>query len=131
MMTRVRPLRTIASRSILSLSALFLIFACATRAQQTPSQPPPAPPPPATSGDAPAQNPEQSPAKPASPQATTPPITSTTGLVHLVATGMDRRHESVTDLDQGDFKVLEDGAPQEIRSFGRDTDCRCASASCW
>ncbi len=64
----------------------------------------------------------KAPAKPATPQATTPPITSTTGLVHLVATVMDRRHEFVTDLDQTDFKVLEDGTPQEIRYFGRDTD---------
>jgi Ca-activated chloride channel homolog len=122
MMIRVRPPRTIALRSILSLPALFLIFACAARAQQAPSQVPPPPPPPATSSDAPAQNPEQSPAKPATPQAATPPITSTTGLVHLVATVMDRRHEFVTDLDQADFKVLEDGTPQEIRYFGRDTD---------
>jgi len=122
MIIRVRPLRTMALRLILLLSALFLIFPDASRAQQTPSQAPPPPRPPASSSDAPAQNPEQSPAKPASPQATTPPITSTTGLVHLVATVMDRRHEFVTDLDQGDFKVLEDGTPQEIRYFGRDTD---------
>jgi Ca-activated chloride channel family protein len=117
MMIRVRTLRTIAAPSTLFLAALFLTFAVTTRAQQTP-----APPPPATSGEAPAQNPEQTPAKPAAPQATTPAITSTTGLVHLVATVMDRRREFVTDLEQSDFKVLEDGTPQEIRYFGRDTD---------
>src|SRR5271168_1998931 len=122
MMIRVRPLRTLSLRSILSLPVLFLIFAVPARAQQRPSPAPTPPPPPATSSDAPAQNPEQSPSKPAPPQATTPAITSTTGLVHLVATVMDRRHEFVTDLDQTDFKVLEDGAPQEIRYFGRDTD---------
>jgi Ca-activated chloride channel family protein len=120
MMIRVRTLRTIAVHFVLFLAALFLILAVSTRAQQT--APPPPPPPPATSGDAPAQNPEQTPAKPAAPRATTPPITSTTGLVHLVATVMDRRREFVTDLDQSDFKVLEDGTPQEIRYFGRDTD---------
>jgi len=117
MMIRVRTLRTIAAPSTLFLAALFLTFAVTTRAQQTP-----APPPPATSGEAPAQNPEQTPAKPAAPQATTPAITSTTGLVHLVATVMDRRREFVTDLEQSDFKVLEDGTQQEIRYFGRDTD---------
>src|SRR5580704_14836886 len=122
MMIRVRTQRTIAAPFLFVLAMLFMAFAVSTRAQQTPAQEPTPPPPPATSGDAPAQNPEQSPAKPASPQATTPPITSTTGLVHLVATVMDRRHEFVTDLDQGDFKVLEDGAPQEIRYFRRDTD---------
>ena len=118
MMTRVRTLRTIAVPSVSFLAVLFLIFAGPALAQQTPAPPPP----PATSSDAPAQKQEQSPAKSAAPQATTPPITSTTGLVHLVATVMDRRHEFVTDLDQADFKVLEDGAPQEIRYFGRDTD---------
>src|SRR5271170_4499337 len=100
MITSVKSSRTIASRSIFLLPVLFLIFAAPARAQ----------------------NSEQSPAKPATAQAATPPITSTTGLVHLVATVMDRRHEFVTDLDQADFKVLEDGAPQEIRYFGRDTD---------
>jgi len=118
MMTRVRTLRTIAVPSVSFLAALFLVLAGPALAQQTPAPPPP----PANSSDAPAQKPEQSPAKSAAPQATTPPITSTTGLVHLVATVMDRRHEFVTDLDQADFKVLEDGAPQEIRYFGRDTD---------
>lgn len=122
MIFRVKTLRAIASRLILSLSALLLFFAGAAHAQQSPSQVPPPPPPPAASSDAPAQNPEQNPSKPPRAQAATPPIVSTTGLVHLVATVMDRRHEFVTDLDEADFKVLEDGAPQEIRYFGRDTD---------
>jgi VWFA-related protein len=56
------------------------------------------------------------------PQQKTPAITSTTGLVHLVATVMDRHRDFITDLDQADFKVLEDGAPQDIRYFGRETD---------
>jgi Ca-activated chloride channel homolog len=51
-----------------------------------------------------------------------PPIISTTGLVHLVATVTDRRHNFVTDLEQSDFKILEDNTPQEIRFFGRETD---------
>lgn len=51
-----------------------------------------------------------------------PPIVSTTGLVHLVATVTDRRHNFVTDLDQKDFKITEDTTPQEIRFFGRETD---------
>src|SRR5271154_2611234 len=120
MMTRMRGLRTSSARSVGVLAALLLILAGSARAQQTPASP--SPPPPATASDAPAQNSEQSPAKPPSPLAATPPIVSTTGLVHLVATVMDRRHEFVTDLEQTDFKVLEDGAPQEIRYFGRDTD---------
>lgn len=39
-----------------------------------------------------------------------------------MATVTDRRHNFVTDLAQTDFKVLEDGTPQEIRFFGRETD---------
>jgi Ca-activated chloride channel homolog len=118
MMIRMRGLRTGSARSVGVLAVLLLILADPARAQQSPAPPPP----PATSSDAPAQNQEQTPAKPGGTQAATPPIVSTTGLVHLVATVMDRRHEFVTDLEQTDFKVLEDGAPQEIRYFGRDTD---------
>ena len=42
--------------------------------------------------------------------------------MHLVATATDRRHNFVTDLEKTDFKVLEDGVPQEIKLFGRETD---------
>jgi Ca-activated chloride channel family protein len=51
-----------------------------------------------------------------------PPITVTSGLVHLVATVTDKRRSFITDLDQNDFKVLENGVPQDIRFFGRETD---------
>jgi Ca-activated chloride channel family protein len=64
--------------------------------------------------------PDPSPAPPQ--QRPVPPIQVTTGLVHLVATVTDRRRNLVTDLDKGDFKVLEDDAPQDIRFFGRETD---------
>jgi Ca-activated chloride channel homolog len=119
MMIRVKRSRRIATRSLSAVAALCLIFAGTARAQQTS---PPAPPPPAAAGAAPAQNPEQAPAKPGAPQGVTPPIVSTTGLVHLVATVMDHHHNFVTDLQQSDFKILEDGTAQDIRYFGRDTD---------
>lgn len=51
-----------------------------------------------------------------------PPIRVTTGLVHLVVTVMDKHHHLVTDLDRSDFKISENGVPQEIRFFGRETD---------
>jgi Ca-activated chloride channel family protein len=51
-----------------------------------------------------------------------PPITVTSGLVHLVATVTDKRRSFITDLDQSDFKILENGVPQDIRFFGRETD---------
>ncbi|MFZ3380876.1 MAG: VWA domain-containing protein [Candidatus Acidiferrales bacterium] len=113
-----------ASRFILVLFALVIIFAARSRAQQTPASPPP----PAAAPEQPdaAQTKSQPAAAGAATQeptqGKTPPIVSTTGLVHLVATVMDRHRNFVTDLDQSDFKILEDGAPQEIRYFGRDTD---------
>jgi VWFA-related protein len=85
----------------------------ATQAQQ-----PAPPPPPAAASTEPQTKPSTEPL----PQQKTPAITSTTGLVHLVATVMDRHRDFVTDLDQADFKVLEDGTPQDIRYFGRETD---------
>ncbi len=111
-----------ASRFIIVLVALIVIFGSRSRAQQTsPPTPPPAAAPAEPGG---AQNKTQPPGASAGEpqQGKTPPIISTTGLVHLVATVMDRHRNFVTDLDQSDFKILEDGAPQEIRYFGRDTD---------
>jgi len=35
---------------------------------------------------------------------------------------MDHHHDFVTDLDKTDFKVLENGKPQTIGFFGRETD---------
>jgi Ca-activated chloride channel homolog len=117
MMVRVK-----ASRFIIVLVALIAIYGSGSRAQQTsPATPPQAA---APAGPGGAQNKAQPPGTPAGEpqQGKTPPIISTTGLVHLVATVMDRHRNFVTDLDQSDFKILEDGAPQEIRYFGRDTD---------
>ncbi len=35
---------------------------------------------------------------------------------------MDRRRNFITNLNQNDFQVLEDGSPQKILFFGRETD---------
>jgi VWFA-related protein len=43
-------------------------------------------------------------------------------LVSLTATVMDRRHKFITDLSESDFQVFEDGQPQRITSFFRQTD---------
>ena len=51
-----------------------------------------------------------------------PSIRVLTGLVHLVVTVTDHHRNFITDLDQKDFKVLENGTAQEIRFFGRETD---------
>ena len=59
---------------------------------------------------------------PPAPHAAETPIVSTTGMVHLVVTVMDKHHGFITDLDKSDFKVLENGMLQDIRFFGRETD---------
>lgn len=87
------------------------VYAC-------PQQAPPAPAGPAASSPQPTRTPN--PQAGAPPQQ--PPIVSTTGLVHLVVTVVDRHHDFITDLDKGDFKVLDNGSPQVIRFFGRETD---------
>ncbi len=101
------------TRRILAIGALWVLTSLGTQAQQ------PAPPPPAAAAPT---EPQTKPSTEPLPQQKTPAITSTTGLVHLVATVMDRHRDFVTDLDQADFKVLEDGTPQDIRYFGRETD---------
>ncbi len=67
------------------------------------------------------QPPVATPATPA-PSQSQPPIRVTTGLVHLVVTVTDKQHDFVTDLDEKDFKILENGVPQDITFFGRETD---------
>src|SRR5271155_5186472 len=76
------------------------------------------PPPPRASAPAGAQQNSQAPA----PSPAVPPLTTTTGLVHLVVTVTDHHHNFITDLDKSDFKVLENGMPQDIKFFGRETD---------
>jgi VWFA-related protein len=56
------------------------------------------------------------------PQSGLPSIQVTAGLVHLMVTVTDRKRNLVTDLDQKDFKISENGVAQNIRFFGRDTD---------
>ena len=98
------------------LLTLFAVCGVCARAQEAPSKPAG----PATS------SPQQAPATPspqtAAPPPQQPPIVSTTGLVHLVVTVVDRHHDFITDLDKTDFKVLDNGSPQVIRFFGRETD---------
>jgi Ca-activated chloride channel homolog len=99
------------ARKVIVAAALCVLTSLALQAQQ------PAPP-----AAQPPAEPQQKTNSDVLPQQKTPAITSTTGLVHLVATVVDRHRDFVTDLDQADFKVLEDGAPQDIRYFGRETD---------
>jgi VWFA-related protein len=95
---------------VLAATSLLAAFMTPVRAQQK-----------APSTDTrPSQAPENS--KPPLNQNQLPPISVESGLVHLVVTVTDRKRSFITDLEQSDFKVLENGAPQEIRFFGRETD---------
>jgi Ca-activated chloride channel family protein len=114
--------------AFLRMTILFGLSVMCTEAQQPAASPTPARPDwsaPASQAQEPGQppQPKQDAGDPGKGgQKKTPPIVSTTGLVHLVATVTDRRHNFVTDLEQSDFKILEDNTPQDIRFFGRETD---------
>jgi Ca-activated chloride channel homolog len=93
---------------------MLLILAAQAHAQESPPPPTSTP---AQRQSAPEQNKANSP-----PLSSPKPIVSTTGLVHLVATVVDKHHNFITDLDKSDFKVIENGVPQDIRFFSRETD---------
>jgi len=64
------------------------------------------------------------------PQPTPPPlpdqdvdvIRTETNLTNLLFTATDKNNRYITTLQQGDIRVLEDGAPQSIFTFQRETD---------
>ncbi len=57
-----------------------------------------------------------------SAQEQAPPIVTEVRLVDVIFTVLNRRQKFVTDLGRENFKVFEDGAPQDIRFFSRQTD---------
>jgi len=63
----------------------------------------------ATAWPAPSQNPEA-------------PIKVDVDVVNVLCTVYDKRGTLVPDLSRDDFRILENGRPQEIRYFARDTD---------
>ena len=71
---------------------------------------------------APSQSQTQESPSPPVPQSGLPSIQVTAGLVHLMVTVTDRKRNLITDLEESNFKVLENGAAQSIRFFGRETD---------
>lgn len=116
--TTFSAIRALALFSLCVSLAIFArpIFSQAPQQPAPPQAPaqstqPPAPPSSSDSQNVPA---------PLAPQE--PPLKVTTGLVHLVVTVTDKHHEFVTDLDKSDFKVLENGTPQDIRFFGQETE---------
>jgi len=51
-----------------------------------------------------------------------PAIKVNVDVVNVLCTVHDKRGALITDLDKADFRVLEDGNPQEIRYFARETN---------
>ncbi len=64
-------------------------------------------------------NPQNPPAPPAQSEQT---IIKEVRLVDVLFTVVNRRQKFVTDLDRQDFSVFEDGQPQKITNFSRQTD---------
>ena len=95
----------------LLLTAAFLFPASAIRGQQAPAsteqqQAPPSPPPPGQQ------------ANPQSGQT----FVREVNLVDVLFTVLNRRNKLVPDLGENDFKVFDEGKPQEIRYFSKQTD---------
>src|SRR5215468_4444338 len=87
--------------SALLLSAL-LLLPVSDRAQAPPQQPPPPP----QDGNPQSQG----------------KIIQIVNLVDVLFTVLNRRNKLVPDLDKGDFKIFDEGKPQEIRYFSKQTD---------
>jgi VWFA-related protein len=95
------------------MSGAVLLPSSAIRAQQAPASskqqqaPPAAPPPP--------------PGQQGNPQ-TGQTFVKEVNLVDVLFTVLNRRNKLVPDLEEGDFKVFDEGKPQEIRYFSKQTD---------
>ena len=87
---------------IVALLVGLLAPVTALRAQQTPPAAPPQ--------TAPRQRPDET------------TIRKEVNLVDVVVTVLNRRQKFITDLQRENFSVLEDGQPQDIRYFSRQTD---------
>jgi len=89
------------------LATVLLLPASAGRAQQT-------------SGDSKQQTPPPTSQPP--PSQTGQTFRREVNLVDVLFTVLNRRNKLVPDLEQGDFKVFDEGKPQEIRYFSKQSD---------
>jgi len=107
------------------LATVLLALPADERAQQSSSAPSSN----TASSNAPAPNAQQpSPQQPAPPQEPPPSvqdqgkIIQVVNLVDVLFTVLNRRNKLVADLEKDDFKIFDDGKPQSIRYFSRQTD---------
>src|SRR5690242_14396674 len=94
------------------LAVVLLVAASAARTQQSSSDPAK----PQTS------SPAQSTASQEVPQPSGQTFEREVNLVDVLFTVLNRRNKLVPDLEQGDFKVFDEGKAQEIRYFSKQTD---------
>jgi VWFA-related protein len=104
--------------SALFLAATLLLLPFAGRAQEASPTSPASTgtkqqSPPTTQAPAPKQEP---------PQQSNQTITREVNLVDVLFTVLNRRNKLVPDLEKPDFKIFDDGKPEEIRYFSRQTD---------
>ncbi|HEY1240589.1 MAG TPA: VWA domain-containing protein [Bryobacteraceae bacterium] len=66
--------------------------------------------------------PSKAPAKGGADEDLPAPITVNVDIVNILATVRDKRGGLVANLEKSDFNVLEDGKPQSIKYFTRETD---------
>src|SRR5262250_1654820 len=94
-----------------SLALILAQLLCGTQVVLAQQQNPPAPSPP-------------SPATPQDQQEIQkgPTIKVPVNLVDVLFTVLNRRNKLVSDLEQKDFRVLDDNVPQEIRYFSKQSD---------
>jgi VWFA-related protein len=95
--------------------SLFCLFTLAARTQQQPQSPQPTPPPQAPAAQ-PSQNPQQE-----IPKANSK-IAVQVKTVSVLATVRDKHGKIVSNLSKDDFVLDEDGRPQTINYFVRETD---------
>src|SRR3989449_6808921 len=95
--------------ALLLCSALLLAAAGERAQQRAQSQQPP-------------QSQEPAPPSGQQPLRTGQTIVREINLVDVLFTVLNRRNKLVINLDKPNFRVLDDGVPQEIRYFSRQTD---------
>ena len=114
-------METLGTKIISSSGVLLLVLLAGSATSQ--SAPPTSTSP--STAQASATAPEQKPSNPNAPAGddTVTTIRSTTNEVNVVFTVTDKHGRRITDLKQGDFRVLDDNKPpEEIRSFHAETN---------
>ena len=120
-------METLGTKIITSSGVLLLVLLAGSATAQSapPSSTSPTSTAQASPSPEPAATPEQKPSDPNAPPGddTVATIRATTNEVNVVFTVTDKHGRRITDLKQGDFRVLDDNKPpEEIRSFHAETN---------